>query len=197
LTRRPVSVDNAAVTARASGYSYEVERDVRGPGDVEVALVRRESRRGPLGIGRRLGEPVVLFRRQFEPMLQLSRLETYAAQLERVAAHARDGTLGCFITTVTRDGFVGVTLYERWFDGDRLHCDVLAERSFDSEDDGTLVASAEFVAALDDWAERRNDERERIYLDASIEDDARLERAADRSAAAAELAAILADHTAA
>ena len=181
------------MTPTPSGYSYSVERDVRGPNDVDIALVRRESRRGTLGFGTRHSDPVVLFHRAFRTMFELNRLESYAAELERVGQHVCDGTFGCFIDTVSRDGVVQITLYERWFDGERLHCEGLAARDFDSDDEGALVASAEFVAALQSWAEERNDELEQIYRESDLEDAARIERATDRAAAADELAKILAE----
>ncbi len=183
------------MTPTRSGYSYSVERDVRGPNDVDIALVRRESRRGTLGFGTRRGEAVVLFHRAFRTMFELNTIESYAAELERVGEHVADGTFGCFIDTVSRDGVVQITLYERWFDGERLHCESVSAREFDSDDEGALVASAEFVAALQAWAEERNDELEQIYRESSIEDAARLERATDRAAAADELAKILAGHS--
>jgi hypothetical protein len=121
-------------------------------------------------------------------------LERYAAELERAARHGNDGTLGCFVDTRTRDSMVEVRLYERWFDGSHLRCDELASRSFDPDDDGALVASAEFVAELEVWAEQRNDAREASYLEARVEDAARDERALEHASAANELAQILARH---
>ena len=143
---------------------------------------------------RNLGDPVVLFHRTFTPRLELDELERYAEQLERVARHGNDGTLGCFVHTRTRDSLVDVTLYERWFDGRQLQCDELASRTFDPHDDGTLVASAEFVAELEAWAEERNGARDASYLEASVEDAVRDERALQQASAAHELAQILARH---
>jgi hypothetical protein len=180
------------MTPVARRYSYEVERDLRTPGRVDIALVRREQSGGLLRFGRHERQPLVMFHRSFNSMLELSRLEAYAAQLEHVARHAGKGTFGCFIDTSTSGGVVRITLYERWFDGEKLHCESLATRDFDAEDEQTLVCSAEFVASLQAWAQERNDEREASYLDAGLDEQVKLERAIDRAAAATELAQILA-----
>jgi hypothetical protein len=183
--------------ARAS-YCYQVERKLDGPKGVEVRLVRRPERYGvrrhltrDRGRDRDLGE--VLFHRRFKPIFELDKIETYAARLEQVAHHANDGTFGCFVVTEPSGEEVMVTLYERWFDGDALHCEQLAQRSFDPEDERTLVHSATFRAELEVWAEGRNEEREAEYRRAGEDQDARTERAAERRAAAGELARILTD----
>ena len=134
----------------------------------------------------------MLFHRTFRPLLELAALETYAGQLARVAQHATDGTLGCFIVIDSPVGMLQIRLYERWFDGQRLHVNELAQRVFDPGDDGTLVCSAEFLAELGDWAERRNDERDAANLEASAEDGSRAQRAMERERVAEELARILA-----
>jgi hypothetical protein len=134
----------------------------------------------------------MLFHRTFRPLLELFALETYAGQLARVALHANDGTFGCFVAIDSRVGMLQIWLYERWFDGQRLHVDELAKRVFDPSDDGTLVRSAEFLAELGDSAERRNEEREAAYLAASAEDASRTQHAIERERVAEELARILA-----
>jgi hypothetical protein len=135
---------------------------------------------------------LVLFHRTFRPLLELFRLEAYAGQLERVAQHANDGTLGCFVVIETSVGMLDILLYERWFDGQRLNVDELAKRMFDPSDDETLVCGAEFVAELADWAERRNVERDAAYVAASAEDASRTQRTMEWDRVAAELARILA-----
>jgi hypothetical protein len=190
-------LDNRGVPPRRV-YEYRVERDLWGPIRADISLIRRSVRRR-LRDRLRRREPsgdVVLFHQTFTPRLELDDLERYAAELERAAGHGNDGTLGCFVDTRTRDSVVKVALYERWFDGSHLRCDELACRSFDPDDDGALVASAEFVAELEDWAEQRNDAREASYLEASVEDAARDERALEHASAANELAQILARHSA-
>jgi hypothetical protein len=174
-------------------YRYEVERDYPRPGFVDVALVRRHAPHGTFQRLRRHGrdQELVLFHRTFRPLLELAVLETYASQLARVAQHATDGTLGCFVAIDPRVGMLQIRLYERWFDGQRLHVDELAQRVFDPSDDGTLVRSAEFLAELGDSAERRNEEREAAYLEASAEDASRTQRAIERERVAEELARIL------
>jgi hypothetical protein len=170
-----------------------VVRDIWGPKRAEITLFRRVANHGLRQHLRSHGhDEVVLFHRTFKPRLELDQLERYAQQLERVAKHGNEGTLGCFVDTRTRDGGVTVTLYERWFDGDQLITDELASRTFDPEEESTLVASAEFVAELEDWSERRNTERETAYLEHSVEDAAREERSLERSSAASELTRILA-----
>lgn len=177
-------------------YEYRVDRDIWGPSRAEIKLIRRTVSRGLLKHRHQRGrDEVVLFHRTFKPRLQLDELERFAQELDRVAKHGNEDTLGCFVDTRTRDGVVGITLYERWFDGRRLICDELASCTFDPEDETALVASAEFVVELENWAERRNDEREAAYLEQSVEDAARDERAVERASAASELASILAKHS--
>ncbi|MGZ4167774.1 MAG: hypothetical protein ACXVR1_17855 [Solirubrobacteraceae bacterium] len=178
----------------AQRFSYEVQRDAWGSGRTDVVLVRRAPSHG-LSLRRHAAEtPVVLFRRTFRPLLELKELERYAAELERVARHANEGTLGCFVDTRAHEGVVEVALYDRWFDGDRLRCDELTRRRYDAADEAALVASAEFVAELEDWAQRRNDERARSEADARAETEAAQQQVRDRAAAADELAGILRGH---
>jgi hypothetical protein len=176
-------------------YHYSVVRDVARPGYADVALIRSSEPHGVMEHlrHRERRDVVVLHHRTFRPLLELAQLETYAAQLERTAGHANNGTLGCFVETQQRaDGIVRIALYERWFDGEHLHCEQLASRDFDASHDSAVVASAEFLAELREWAERRNDERHASELDAAAEDAARVQRASERSEAAAQLARILA-----
>lgn len=177
--------------AVAKGYEYRVERDVDGPGRADIKLVRYEVRRGLLG-PRHVKHDIVLFHRVFKPLLEPGRLEGYASVLQQVAEHASEGTFGCFVATQSRDGDVEIKLYERWFDGVKLHCDELASGTFDASDDSTLVASAEFRGELEQWAEDQNAAREQSYLDAADDDRERTERATERASAADGLAAILA-----
>jgi hypothetical protein len=160
---------------------------------MDIALVRHPASHGVLDRIHRHDrqDEVVMFHRTFRPLLELAELETYASRLELVARHVTEGTFGCFVETVSRDGSVEITLYERWFDGVQLHCEELAGREFDAGDDNALVASAEFLAELEAWAERRNDDRELSILNANVEEAARTERSSERSAAADELAEIL------
>ena len=174
-------------------YRYRVERDRSVPAHADIKLVRYEQPRGVLGrlTGNHRGG-LVIFHRKFRTMRELDKLEAYASRLEQVAQHAEDGTFGCFVETESRDGKVSITLYERWFDGDRLHCEELASRKFDPDDEHALVASAEFRGELEEWAERQNETREAAYLDAATDDAVRIERATERTAAADDLAGILA-----
>jgi hypothetical protein len=180
----------------AQPFSYEVRRDARDAGRIDVSLVRRTPAPRRLSLRRgSAGESVVLFHRTFRPLLELKELERYAADLALVARHLTEGTLGCFVDTRPYEGIVEVALFDRWFDGDQLHCDELARRRFDAGDDQSLVASAEFVAELEQWAERRNDERELTYASDREEAAARERDAREAAAAAGELAGILRSHT--
>jgi len=186
-------VESATSRCSQRRYRYEVEHDHPRLGFVDVALVRRETSHGkfhrPHAHGR--DEELVLFHRTFRPLLELASLETYAGQLARVAQHANDGTYGCFVVIDVRVAMLQIRLYERWFDGRRLHVDELAQCMFDPDDERTLVCSAEFSAELRDWAERRNEEREAGYLKASAEDALRTQRTIERERVAEELARIL------
>jgi hypothetical protein len=179
------------VSIAADGYEYRVERDVDGPGRADIKLVRYELRHRLLG-ARHGKHGIVLFHRVFKPLLEPGLLEGYASVLQQLAEHVGKGTFGCFVATQSREGNVEIKLYERWFDGLKLHCDELASRTFDASDDGALVASAEFRGELEQWTEDQNAAREQIYMDAAADDLARTERAIERASAADGLAAILA-----
>lgn len=177
-------------------YEYRVVRDAWGASRAEITLVRRAVSHGFLKHRHeRDRDEVALFHRTFKPRLEFVELERYAQELERVAKHANEGTMGCFVDTRSRDGVVKVTLYERWFDGQHLITDELASRTFDPDEESALVASAEFVAELEDCAERRNAERVTAYLEHSADDAVREERAVERASAASELAWILGKHS--
>jgi hypothetical protein len=178
-------------------YRYSVERRPARPGSVDVALVRRDAPRRVLDHVRHhdRDDTVVLFHRTFRSMFELAALETYAAQLARVAEHANCGTLGCFIETKPERGNVQIALYERWFDGSHLHCEELDRRVFDPADETTLVASAEFLAELEDRAAQRNEARDAAYLDASADDVERTRTSREQEAAAEELTRILPSET--
>jgi hypothetical protein len=178
-------------------YEYRVVRRLARPGFVDVALVRREAESGLRKhvYRHKPDEAVVLFHRTFRRALEWAAIETYAAELARVAEHANNRTLGCFVETHSESGTVEIALYERWFDGNHLRCDELARRVFDPDDVGALVASAEFLVELEAWAGQRNEEREAAYLDASANDMARTARSIERESAAEELARILASKT--
>jgi hypothetical protein len=183
------------MTGSVPGYYYSVVRAARSPGYADIALIRRSEPHGVLDrlLHREPRDALVLHHRTFRPLLQTTELQTYAAQLERVADHANHGTLGCFVETQKQqNGLVRVALYERWFDGHRLHCEQLASREFDASDGSALIASAEFLAELRDWAEQRNEERQASELEAAAEDAGHLQRASDRREAADQLARILA-----
>lgn len=187
-------IGSATSTGSQRRYRYEVKRDHLRVGFVDVALVRREAPHGKLQRPhqhRGDGEQI-LFHRTFRPLLELAALETYAGQLARIAQHASDGTFGCFVVISSRVGMLQIALYERWFDGQRLHVDEIAQRVFDPGNDGTLVCSAEFLAELEDCAERRNEELDTAYLEANAEDASRTQRAIERERVADELARILA-----
>ena len=137
---------------------------------------------------------MVVFRRLFRAT-QLTAIDHYAAQLARITHHVENRTFGCFVDIDSRVGIVQIALYERWFDGDRLHCDELARDVFDSDDEETLAASAEYLAQLEVLAERRDREREAAYIDACAEDEARTEQAITEGSTAEELVHILAAKT--
>jgi hypothetical protein len=181
----------------AQAFSYEVKRDVWGAGRTDVSLVRQAPSPHRRSLLRRAHgeEPLMLFRRTFRPLLELKELERYAAELERVARHGNDGTLGCFVDTRPHEGVVEVALYDRWFDGQSLRCDELARRRYDADDEQALVASAEFVAELQAWADQRNEERELAYAADREGAAGREQDARERTAAADQLAAILRTHT--
>lgn len=187
-----------------AGDRYRVVRDLSRPGFVDVALVRET----PVGEAQshgllarlrhrdRRADALVLHHRAFKPMLDLAAMEAYAAQLERAAEHGNDGTLGCFVDTQQcEDATVQVTLWERWFDGSRLRCEKLAEQAFDAGDEDAVVASAEFLAELQAWAQDRNDERDAQQTDEAAREQDRAERASERADNASQLAAILASHS--
>jgi hypothetical protein len=189
-------VENAAVSVDER-YVYRVERADDRPGHVRISLVRQRERNDVRHLRHHLEvlERTVLFSRSFRPMFDLAAMEGYAAHLSLLARHAEEGRLGCFVQTRSESGNVDVCLYERWFDGGEIHTDELARRAFDASDESALVASAEFLADLRGWAERRNEQREAAYLQEREDDDARMRIASDQQAAGEELNEILAAHT--
>jgi hypothetical protein len=187
-------VVSATSTSSKPRYRYEVQRDDSRPGFVDVALVRGEVPHGKFQYLHHQGgnHELILFHRQFRPLLELAALESYAGQLARVAQHANAGTLGCFVVIDSRIEMLRIRLYERWFDGERLRVDELAQRVFDPGDDETLACSAEFLAGLEAWGERRDEAREEAYVEATAEDAACTQLAIEQERAADELALILA-----
>jgi len=180
------------------GYHYSVLRDSAGPGHEDVALVRHSGgSHGGLGhlLHKQSGDAVVLAHRTFRPMSELAEMEAYAAQLERAATHANEGTFGCFVVTEQQDGgIVRVVMYERWFDGRHLRCEELQFRDFDPAEPDAVASSAEFLAELQARAADRNEQREAGYLAAAANERDQLQRATERVEAARELAEILDGH---
>jgi len=177
-------------------YVYGVESAEEEHGRVCISLVRRRQRESVhrLHHHTEVLERTVLFSRSFRAMLDKVAIQDYTAHLSLVARYAQEGTFGCFAQTRSEVGSVEVLLYERWFDGDDIHTDELARRAFDAGDEESLVASAEFLADLRLWAERRNEEREAAYLNERRADDDRKQRASAQEAAGRELNQILAAH---
>ena len=175
--RRPL-LPIAGCAREHAHVAYRVVRRLTGVAYTEVSLVRDG------------GE--VVFGRRFRPMLELNALEGYSAELERVAQHANAGTLGCFVhSEALPGGRVAVSLYERWFDGAHLRCDRLERREFDAGDDDALVASSEYVGLLRARGAQEDERRQASYRDARLAEESRVQDAAERSEAAAELARIL------
>lgn len=177
-----------------SPFHYSVVRKTGGSGYADVALVRFASPHGVLShlLDHDRRDAFVIHHRSFRPLFDLAALEAYAGQLEQVAAHANQGTLGCFVDISDHtDGIVRVALYERWFDGEHLRCDELAAREFDATEDHAVVDSAEFLAELRSWAEERNEEREANERHARADAITLSQRAMDSADAARQLAQIL------
>lgn len=187
-----------ASMARQAGFRYRVDRQSWRGKHADVSLVRELHANRFLKHWRRRGsQPQVLWSRRFK-RFESAQLERYATTLELVARHANAGTLGCFVDTQVDRGAVHVRLYERWFDGDQLHCEELAHRAFDAQEDGATAASAEFVAELDAWAAKRDEQRERedsqrltLELEQAVSQRFATELSRERERGAQELARIL------
>jgi hypothetical protein len=182
------------MSKRKQRFYYSVVRDGGGPGYADVALVRSAVPQGVLShiLDRGVRDVVVIHHRSFRPLFDLSAMEAYAGQLERVAAHGNEGTLGCFVDIEDQtNGTVRIALYERWFDGDHVRCEELAAREFEATEEGAVTDSAEFLAELRAWAEKRNDEREAQDPDDEAAETVQSERTMDRADAARQLARIL------
>ncbi len=177
-------------------YVYGVESADEGGGRVCISLVRTRQRDSVHLLRHQVEvlERTVLFSRSFRAMLDKVAIESYTAHLSLVARYAEQGAFGCFAVTRSEGGSVDVLLYERRFDGDEIRTDELARRAFDASDDESLVASAEFLADLRAWAERRNEEREAAYLEERRADEDRRQLASEQEAAGRELNQILAAH---
>jgi len=161
-----------------------------------VSLVRRREHRVTQRLRSRVEtlERTVLFSRSFLPLRESIALERYTARLGLIARHAHEGTFGCFAETRSDGPSVEVVLWERWFDGTEIRTEELARRAFDAGDEQTLVVSAEFLADLRAWADRRNEEREAAYLQERSADEDRRQLASEQEAAGRELSQILAAH---
>lgn len=183
----------------AWAYVWDVETTDEGRGQRRVCLVRTRERRskGRLRSHTEVVERTVLFSRSFRPLLETPAMDHYRAVLQLLARHAEDEQFGCFVQTRSNDGDVEVILYDRWFDGTEIHTEELVRRAFDSGDGRSLVASAEFLADLQIWAERQNEERELAILSERDADQLRAQVARERKAAGEELSQLLADHAAA
>jgi hypothetical protein len=72
---------------------WDVERSEEAAGTVRVSLVRRREHRFSkhLVAHSETVERTVLFSRSFRPLFETVAIEHYAAQLELVARHAREG----------------------------------------------------------------------------------------------------------
>ena len=177
----------------SQGFGYRVERRLVDRSHTEVALIRLATEPHHHGLRHhgRHRPPEVVFARTFRPLLEALPIEAYASELERVAGHLNAGTYGCFLHTAASGPSVDVRLYERWFDGTKLRVDELAAKRFDATDDESLVASAEFKAELNAWAEQRNTEREAREASQRAEAEARAARALEDAEAATQLAEIL------
>ena len=172
-----------------SPWRYAVTRDLTRPGYADVALVRRPA---SARLQRDRPDGTVLHRRTFRPQFQIVEMERYAAQLERLARHGNEGTLGAFVDVMrVGDGTVRLSLYDRWFDGRHIRCERLASRDFDASDHDAVIASSEYLAELQAWGAERDEARERSVADAAAEKEAIEGEKSDRSASAKELYEIL------
>jgi hypothetical protein len=176
-------------------HVWEVESADEARGQLRVSLVRRrEHTTKGLRSHTETLERTVLFSQSFRPLLEAVALEHYIARLQLIAGYAEQGQFGCFAETRSDGASVEVILWERSFDGADIRTEELARKAFDAGDEQALVASSEFVADLQIWAERRNDERDAAALHARDSADAQAQLAAEREAAGHELSAILAAH---
>jgi hypothetical protein len=176
-------------------HVWEVESADEAGGQLRASLVRkREHSTKGLRSHTETLERTVLFSQCFRPLLDAVALEHYTARLQQIARYAEQGQFGCFAETRSDGGSVEVILWERSFDGADIRTEELARRAFDAGDESALVASSEFVADLQIWAERRNDERDAALLSERDAADVQARLTAERDAAGQELSQILAAH---
>lgn len=180
------------------GYVWNIESTEESAGRVHVSLVRKREHRFSkhLVAHTETVEQTVLFSRSFRPLLDAVAMDHYAAQLSRIIRHAQEGRFGCFVENRSEHGMVELILYDRWFVESEILTEELARRAFDASDEDSLIASAEFLADLRIWADRRNEQREAAAAEEQDADDARRRLASEREAASLELSRILAAHTA-
>lgn len=179
-------------TQKAIQPEYRVTRCVDGPGYVRIALVRRASARNH-GPGPARQQEIVLAQRTFNTRVELFAQESYAAALERAAEHGNRGTLGCFVQVEPiRGGTVRITLYERWFRGKYLLCELLASRQFDAQREDARAASVAYLLDLREQAAQRNHQREAAAA-ISAEETTAAERSSDPMPAAEQLVQLLTD----
>lgn len=176
---------------------WQIETEEESGGRRRLSLVRNRERRvhARLRTHTELTDRTVFFSRSFRPLLQTFAMEHYRAVLQRICDHAQAGEFGCFVQTRAQHGSVEIMLYERWFDGGELHTAELARRTFDAGLEGSLVTSTEFLADLQLWAERRNEQRDALIVAEQDADRQRARMTDERDAAARELSMLLAAHT--
>jgi hypothetical protein len=156
--------------------------------------LRELDRQGAVELALQVGErDGVIYRRSFRTR-DLSRWHDYRMLLERIARHAAEGCFGWFVDVQGRaDGQVRVTLYDRFFDGEAIHCEARARREFDGSADDAVASVAEFTSELRARADAENAARLDATLDGAAHADEAQRVAAERARAAQELARILRD----
>ncbi len=176
---------------------WQVEAVEEPPGRRRLSLVRSREHRvhGRLRTHTEVVDRTVFFSRSFRLLLDGPAMAHYMAVLGQIGQYAQAGEFGCFVQTRPEAGQVEISLYERWFDGAELHTDELARRRFDASEEGSLVASAEFLADLQIWAQQRNEQRDAAILEARDADQQRLRLTSEREAAGQELNRLLAAYT--
>jgi hypothetical protein len=168
---------------------FHIHNEEVEPGVFELSLEHQHGS-GRL-FGTRWETVAVLARRRYRAN-DMFGLAAYRAALAQAVEHAAQGHYGCYVETRRlRGGQVEVELISRVIVDAKLWTEILASRMFDASDEDALVASAEFAAELQAWADQVNDERNTALAEGAVEHDAALADAAERERAAAELEAIL------
>jgi hypothetical protein len=173
-------------------YSVQSARNYRGQIEIALARSRRfEHHRGVLHHDP-LPDPIFLFSRCF-PSWRIDEITTYEGLLQEVAAHANDGSLGSFVEVHPREhDEIVIDLFDRWFDGERIVTERLAQRCVAATAVDAVASAAATAEEFREQAASRNAAHENELVSRAESERTQREREETEHREAVELADIIA-----